>query len=65
MITRTKVLLPEWILKQQSTISEQKFLSIVREYLTRYPNYQLISVNNGFAVCDRIDDFEQKKVKKK
>jgi siderophore synthetase component len=62
--TQTNVLLPEWILKQQSSLSEQKFLSIVREYLTRYPNYQFVSVNNGFAVCNREDEVKNKKIKR-
>lgn len=62
--TRTNVLLPESILRQQSSLSEQEFLKLVLKYLTRYPNYRLVTVNNGFAVCDREDDKQLKKRKK-
>jgi hypothetical protein len=57
--TRCKVLIPERILKEKATVSEQNFIFLVRNYLVRYPNYQFIDVENRFAVCDRMDE-EQK-----
>jgi hypothetical protein len=63
IITKTKVLLPKWILNQQSSVTEQIFLTIVRKYLTRYPNYELDKVNDGLAICYRFD--EEKKRRKR
>jgi hypothetical protein len=59
--TRCKVLLPERILKEKSNWSELNFLFIVRNYLMRYPNYQLICVECPFAICDREDEVNESK----
>lgn len=48
---KTNVLLPQWLLDQQATLSEQNFLALVRKYFTRYPDYELVRVENGFVVC--------------
>jgi hypothetical protein len=63
IITKTKVLLPKWILDQQTSNPEQIFLTIVRKYLTRYPNYELDRVDDGLAICNRFD--EEKKRRKR
>lgn len=55
----SKVLLPKWLLDQQETISEQIFLTHVRKYLTRYPDYALISIEGAFAFCDRVEEGEK------
>lgn len=62
--TRTKVLLPERILKEKSNWTEHNFLFMVRNYLTRYPNYQLIRVEGSFAVCDRTDEVKERRKRK-
>jgi len=49
----SNVLLPYWILKQESSLSDHDFTAIVVDYLTRYEGYELIEVKNPFAVCDR------------
>jgi hypothetical protein len=60
--TRCRVLLPERITKEKCTWSEQNFLFIIRNYLnTRYPNYQFIQEENGFAICDREDEVKERK----
>lgn len=62
--SRTNILLPEWILKQEKDLTEQKFLKVVQEYLARYKNYEFIKISGCFAECDRIDDIEEKRRKK-
>lgn len=51
----SKVVLPEWILNQKDILSEQNFRGIVMKYLRRYPYYRFIKVEDGFAVCDRME----------
>lgn len=62
--TRCKVLLPERILKMKPTTTEKNFLLLIQNYLTRYPNYQFIREENGFAICDREDEVKGRKKKK-
>jgi hypothetical protein len=62
--TRSRVLLPNRILKQQPSLSEQNFLDMVLNYLTRYPNYHFIKVENEFAVCDRVDEAKGRRPKR-
>lgn len=59
--TRTKVLLPEWILIQKSSLTEAVFLTIVRKYLIRYENYSLINLEGPFAICEREDEIKVNK----
>jgi hypothetical protein len=59
--TRCRVLLPARITKEQTNWTEQNFLFIVRNYLMRYPNYELIRVENGFAICDREDEVRERR----
>jgi hypothetical protein len=59
--SRCKVLLPERITKEQSKWTEQNFNFIVRNYLMRYPNYELIRVEDGFAICDREDEVKERR----
>lgn len=61
----TNVLLPRWLLNQQSNLSEQNFLALVRNYLTRYPDYRLEHVNNDFAVCTVLVETKIKKRRRK
>lgn len=49
----TNVLLPSWLLKKRTTLSEQKYLVLVLDYLKRYQDYSLLRVDNYFAVCTR------------
>ncbi|WML38674.1 hypothetical protein RCG19_15915 [Neobacillus sp. OS1-2] len=53
--TRTKVLLPERITKERDNWTNRNFDFIVRNYLLRYPGYQLIRVEGPFAICERAD----------
>jgi hypothetical protein len=62
--TRTNVLLPERILKEKSNWTEQNFNLAVRNYLLRYPNYQLVRVEGPFAICDRADEVEERRKRK-
>lgn len=59
----TNVLLPRWLLKQQADLSEQNFIALVRNYLTRYPDYRLELVRNDFAVCSVL--VETKTIKRR
>lgn len=52
-LNTSNVLLPQWILRQEFTLSAQDFLNIVNGYLKRYEGYRLIDVRNPFAVFDR------------
>lgn len=61
----TKVLLPRWLLDQQSDLSEQNFLAVVRNYLTHYPDYRLEHVRNDFAVCSVLVETKTKKRRRK
>jgi hypothetical protein len=63
--TRCRVLLPERITREKSKWTEHNFLFIVKNYLiTRYPNYKFIREEDGFAICDRIDDVEERRKKR-
>ncbi len=50
---RSKVLLPQWLLRKEKELPGHVFLAEVRSYLLRYPDYQQIRVESGIAVCDR------------
>ncbi|HGO9404539.1 TPA: hypothetical protein ACOQ39_005822 [Bacillus cereus] len=51
--TLHRVLLNPKIL-QQST-SEQHLIYLVKQYLkTRYKNYRLLRVEDGYAICERM-----------
>jgi hypothetical protein len=66
LISKTiKVLLPRWLLNQQSDLSEQNLLAIVRNYLTRYPDYRLEYVQDDFAVCSFLVETKTKKRRRK
>lgn len=56
--TRCKVLIPNRILIEEARVSKERFLFEVKNYLQHYPNYRFISVENGFAVCDREDEIK-------
>lgn len=51
--TQTKVLLPQWLMDKKKEVDEIIFLSHVQKYLTKYPNYKLLYVENKMAVCER------------
>jgi len=63
IISKSNVVLPDWLLDQQATLSEQSFLSNVRNYLLKYPEYELVKVEDGLAVCHFYT--EEKKLKTK
>jgi hypothetical protein len=48
----------------KATTTEKNFLFLIQNYLTRYPNYQFICEENGFAICDREDEVKERKKKK-
>lgn len=63
--TRCRVLLPERITKQKGKLTEPYFLLIIKNYLIKgYQNYKLIRFEDGFAICDRIDDVQERRKKK-
>lgn len=51
---QSKVLLPNWLLEIEQVLPEHIFLTQVRKYLTRYPDYKLLKVEDGLAVCERL-----------
>jgi len=51
--SQTKVLLPQWLMDKKKEVDESIFLLQVQEYLTKYPNYKLLYVENKLAVCER------------
>lgn len=53
----TSVLLPDELWEQHNTLPEDKFTSKVREYLKKYPDYELVEAENGFAICKRKEDW--------
>lgn len=50
---RSKVLLPEWLLKKEKELPYHLFLDEVRDYLLKYPDYHLLRVESGMALCER------------
>lgn len=50
MRDKYRVLLPKWVFKSD----ENEQYALVKKYMQRYPHYILISVKNGFAVCERV-----------
>jgi len=60
-VTRCRVLLPHRIVKEKPNWTERNFLFIVHNYLLRYPNYQFIRVEGSFAICDRVDEVEERR----
>jgi hypothetical protein len=52
---KTNVLLPGWLLRKRSALSDESFLVEAKKYLERYPDYQLLYVDNNFAVCNRAE----------
>lgn len=50
----SSVVLPNWLLEKEQLLPEHLFLDQVRKYLTRYPDYKLLKVKDGFAVCERL-----------
>jgi hypothetical protein len=63
--TTTKVLLPKWLLRMQSTVPEREFNYEVLKYLKRYKDYQLDEVDGHFAICIRTNEIETKRRKKR
>lgn len=50
MRDKYRVLLPKWVFKSD----ENEQYALVKKYMQRYPHYILISVVDGFAVCERV-----------
>jgi hypothetical protein len=59
--TRCRVLVPERILKEKVNWTELNFLFMIRNYLIRYPNYQFIRSEGPFAICDRVDEVNERR----
>lgn len=55
MFNQSRVLLPNSILEQEQQLDKHKFLSLVNEYLKLYPGYELLYIENRFAVCERTE----------
>lgn len=66
IINKSKVVLPDWLLDQQATLSEQHFSRSVRDYLFRkYPEYELVRVEAGLAVCHFYTEEKKPKTKRR
>ncbi|SEQ22715.1 hypothetical protein SAMN05216232_1959 [Virgibacillus subterraneus] len=52
MMNKHNVLLPKWIFEKSN--NEKEVQALVLDYMQRYPEYNLISINNGFAICESI-----------
>ncbi|MEG0450928.1 MAG: hypothetical protein RR595_13815 [Lysinibacillus sp.] len=50
------MLLPSWIFEQAQG-DKDEIKRLVRDYMRRYPNYQIIKVSGSFAICERFDGF--------
>jgi hypothetical protein len=53
MLVPFRVLLPKRIFVEAKT--QQEVQALTKEYMQRYPHYSLISIENGFAICEIID----------
>lgn len=58
---QSKVLLPEWLLEKKSTLPEREYMTLVKRYLTKYPDYELVRFEDSFAVCNRPQIVEKKR----
>jgi len=47
----TRVLLPKRLWEQAR--DQEHLKQLILEYMARYPDYQIKSVKNGFAICIR------------
>lgn len=52
---QSNVVLPNWLLEKEITLSKQDFLFQVIKYLKKYDGYRLIEISNGLAVCERAE----------
>jgi hypothetical protein len=57
MFVPYKVLLPKRIFRKAK--SEQEVQALTKEYMMRYPHYSLICIEDGFALCERINNSTQ------
>jgi hypothetical protein len=48
---RTKVVLPAWVFEQAK--DKEHLKKLVLDYMRKYPDYNVKSVKNGLAVCER------------
>ncbi len=48
---KTNVLLPAWIWEKATDKNHLK--QLVLEYMSRYPDYVVKKIRNGFAICER------------
>lgn len=53
MLVKFRVLLPKWVFENSLTDEDVQANTI--NYMQRYPHYVLIKIENGFAICDRIN----------
>ena len=51
MLVPYKVLLPKRLF-QENKIDEE-LMDLVLDYMERYPHYHIVSIENGFAICER------------
>jgi len=47
----SRVLLPAWIFQEAK--DKDEIISLVLDYMRRYPNYRVMKVSGSFAVCER------------
>jgi len=53
MLVPYKVLLPQWVFEHVET--DQEVLTNTIQYIQRYPHYTVNRIENGFAICERIN----------
>ena len=53
MLNPYKVLLPKWVFKEED--NEKQVQARAQYYMQRYPHYNLIRIENGFAICGRLE----------
>lgn len=58
MLVPYRILLPKWIFEPPMDNKEDQEIQTLI-YLQRYPHYQFLYIENGFAVCDRLEQIKE------
>ncbi|WP_188453969.1 hypothetical protein [Virgibacillus oceani] len=53
MLNKHRVLLPKWIFTEST--NDKELNKLVLNYMCRYPDYVFRYIENGFAICERIE----------
>jgi hypothetical protein len=53
IFNHSKVVLPQWLLNKEKELPKHLYLVHVRQYLRKYPDYKLIKIEKGLALCER------------